>query len=57
MNQDVITKVIRRLQTVYGAPQSDYPAELLAEFSAALAPYRSDILTKGVDRVIRERAF
>ena len=57
MNQDVITKVIRRLQTVYGAPQSDYPAELFAEFSAALAPYRSDILTKGVDRVIRERAF
>lgn len=57
MNQDVATKVLRRLQTLYGMPNTEYPKELYAEFSAALAPYRSDILNKAVDRVRSERTF
>lgn len=57
MNADVLNKVIRRLAAVYGEPQVDEPSELFQEFSKALAGTRGDLLTKGVDTVIKERVF
>lgn len=57
MTQAVADKVLKRLHTLYGAPNTDNPPELYKEFSAALAPYRSDILSKAVDRVRAERSF
>lgn len=57
MNQDVVNKVIRRLVVAYGPPQVEDPNELFEEFSKALAGTRGDLLTKGVDVVIKERVF
>ncbi len=57
MNHDVVNKVIRRLVIAYGEPQIENPDDLFEEFSKALAGTRGDILTKGVDLVIRERVF
>lgn len=57
MNADVLNKVIRRFAAAYGEPQVEEPAELFAEFSKALAGNRADLLTKGVDTVIKERVF
>ncbi len=57
MTQAVADKVLKRLHTLYGAPNTDSPPDLYAEFAAALAPYRSDILSKAVDRVRSDRAF
>ncbi|MGB4865363.1 MAG: hypothetical protein WBP38_05660 [Hyphomicrobium sp.] len=57
MNQDVANRVIRRLVVAYGDPQIEYPDELFEEFSKALAGTRGDILTKGLDTVIKERVF
>jgi hypothetical protein len=57
MTQAVADKVLKRLHTLFGAPNTDSPPGLYAEFSAALAPYRSDILSKAVDRVRADRAF
>lgn len=57
MTQAVADKVLKRLHTLYGPPNTDSPPDLYAEFSAALAPYRSDILAKAVDRVRAERTF
>lgn len=54
---DHVPNALRRLAAVYGDPQTEFKGELIAEFKAALAPYRADILTKAIDRVIRERAF
>lgn len=57
MNVDVLNKVIRRFSAAYGPPQVEEPAELFEEFSKALAGTRGDLLTKGVDTVIKERVF
>ena len=50
-------KVLRRFIVVYGEPKNVEPRELFAEFFAALANFRSDILGKAADRVIRDRIF
>lgn len=52
-----ITKAIRRLLAVYGTPKTDEPDILFEEFTKALSGFRTDILAKGVDRVIKDRAF
>lgn len=57
MTRDVMDKVVRRLIVVYGEPKDVEPRELFAEFFKALESYRSDILGKATDRVIRERAY
>jgi len=52
-----ITKSIRRLLAVYGTPKTDEPEILFDEMSKALSGFRTDILTKGVDRIIKDRSF
>lgn len=52
-----ITKAIRRLMAVYGTPKTDEPQILFDEFAKALSGFRTDLLAKGVDRVIKDRAF
>lgn len=56
MSADV-TKAIRRLLAVYGTPKTDEPDILFEEFRKALTGFRADILAKGVDAVIKDRAF
>ena len=52
-----ITKAIRRLLAVYGEPKTDEPELLFEEFEKALTGMRADLLVKGVDAVIKNRAF
>jgi hypothetical protein len=56
MSADV-TKAIRRLLAVYGEPKTDETEILFEEFAKALTGFRADILAKGVDAVIKDRAF
>lgn len=57
MNQEVNQRVLRRFMTVYGEPNTVDPDGLFEEFSKALGGTRPDILTKGVDRVIKAHTF
>lgn len=54
---DHVAKAMRRLVAVYGEPKTEFGEDLFDEFNAALSGFRGDVLTKGVDRIVRDRAY
>lgn len=57
MSQIVVSKIIKRLGNVFGAPNCADPEEFFAEYQKAFTGYSADVLQSAVDRVMKEHVY